>query len=99
MVLGSSRFIPGFEDALIGARAGEERNIQVTFPDDYQAQALAGKEAGFHIKVKEVAKPRRSAVRTTISRSRSGWNRSRNLRMPSAASCSANSTRQRKAQA
>ena len=57
VVIGSGRFIPGFEDKLIGAREGEERDIQVTFPDDYQAKPLAGKDAEFHIKVKEVAKP------------------------------------------
>lgn len=57
VVIGSGRFIPGFEEKLLGMRAGEERTIQVTFPEDYQAQHLAGKEADFDIKVKEVAKP------------------------------------------
>ncbi len=57
VVIGSGQFIPGFEDKLIGALAGEQREIQLTFPADYQAQHLAGKEADFEIKVKEVAGP------------------------------------------
>ncbi len=57
VVLGSNRFIPGFEDALIGAKGGEKRDIQVTFPDDYQAAHLAGKGADFEVNVKEVAAP------------------------------------------
>ena len=63
VVIGSNRFIPGFEEQLIGMSAGEERTITVTFPADYQAKNLAGKEADFEIKVKEVAKPRRGAGR------------------------------------
>lgn len=58
VVIGSGRFIPGFEDGLIGAKAGEERNVEVTFPEDYQAKNLAGKPAVFAITVKEVAKPK-----------------------------------------
>ncbi len=57
VVIGSKRFIPGFEEKLIGMSAGEERTIQVTFPEDYQAKPLAGKDASFEIKVKEVASP------------------------------------------
>ena len=56
-MIGSNRFIPGFEEQLIGMSAGEERTIKVTFPTDYQAKNLAGKEADFDIKVKEVASP------------------------------------------
>ena len=52
--LGSGRLIPGFEDGLLGARAGEERTVAVTFPDDYGAESLAGKAAQFAITVKEV---------------------------------------------
>ena len=51
--LGSKSFIPGFEDALIGAAAGEERDVNVTFPTDYTPE-LAGKEATFKCKVHEV---------------------------------------------
>ncbi len=57
VVIGSGRFIPGFEEKLIGMKAGEERTIEVTFPEDYQAKNLAGKDASFEIKVKEVAGP------------------------------------------
>lgn len=55
VVIGSNRFIPGFEEKLIGMKAGDERAIEVTFPKDYQAKNLAGKDASFEIKVKEVA--------------------------------------------
>jgi trigger factor len=57
VVIGSGRFIPGFEEKLIGMKAGEERTIQVTFPKDYQAKNLADQNADFAIKVKEVASP------------------------------------------
>jgi len=52
--LGSGSFIPGFEDQLIGLKAGEERTIQVTFPADYGSTELAGKEAAFKITGKSV---------------------------------------------
>lgn len=52
--LGSNSFIPGFEDQLIGKKAGEETEVTVTFPEDYQASDLAGKEAVFKVKVHEV---------------------------------------------
>ncbi|HEY6874428.1 MAG TPA: trigger factor [Geobacteraceae bacterium] len=52
--LGSGRFIPGFEDQLCGMKAGENREIKVTFPDSYGAAELAGKEATFAIGVKEI---------------------------------------------
>lgn len=55
LVLGSNRFIPGFEDQLVGVKAGDEKAITVTFPADYPAENLAGKEAVFDIKVKDVA--------------------------------------------
>jgi len=57
IVLGSGRFIPGFEDGLEGAKAGERVGVRVTFPEDYQAKHLAGKDAIFDVTVKEVAKP------------------------------------------
>ncbi len=57
IVIGSKRFIPGFEEGLEGAKAGEQRDIRVTFPEDYQAKHLAGKDAAFDVTVKEVAKP------------------------------------------
>jgi trigger factor len=52
--LGSGRLVPGFEDQLLGAKAGEERTVTVNFPDDYGATELAGKEAQFEVKVTEV---------------------------------------------
>ncbi len=57
LVIGSNRFIPGFEDQLVGVKAGDEKVITVTFPADYPAAHLAGKEATFDIKVKDVAAP------------------------------------------
>lgn len=58
LVLGSGRMIPGFEDGIIGMKAGEEKVIDVTFPEDYQAENLAGKAAQFKITVKQVEKPK-----------------------------------------
>ncbi|MCE0732045.1 trigger factor [Halomonas sp. G15] len=54
LVIGSGSFIPGFEEQLIGAQAGEEKEIEVTFPEDYQAENLAGQEATFKVKVHAV---------------------------------------------
>lgn len=55
LVIGSGRFIPGFEEQLVGVKAGDEKQITVTFPADYPAANLAGKDATFDITVKEVA--------------------------------------------
>jgi trigger factor len=52
--LGSDRLVPGFEEQLEGASAGDEREVVVTFPEDYQAENLAGNEASFAVEVKEV---------------------------------------------
>lgn len=54
LVLGSGSFIPGFEDQLIGAKAGDKLDVTVNFPEDYQAKDLAGKEAVFETEVLEV---------------------------------------------
>lgn len=54
LVLGSGAFIPGFEDQLVGVKTGDEKTITVTFPEAYQAEHLAGKEATFDITVKQV---------------------------------------------
>jgi trigger factor len=54
LALGSGQLIEGFEEQLVGAGAGEEREVKVTFPADYQAEHLAGKDAVFKVKVKEV---------------------------------------------
>ena len=52
--LGSNTFIPGFEDGLIGAVKGEERDVKVKFPEDYHAENLKGKDAVFHVTVQDV---------------------------------------------
>jgi trigger factor len=52
--LGSGRLVPGFEEQLAGASAGDEKTVTVTFPDDYGAEDLAGKQAAFAVTVKEV---------------------------------------------
>jgi trigger factor len=52
--IGSGTLIPGFEDGLVGAKAGDERTVKVTFPDDYPAENLKGKPAEFAVKVTEV---------------------------------------------
>ncbi len=57
IVLGSNQFIPGFEAGLEGAVADEDRQVTVTFPADYQAEALAGKEAVFEVRIKDVSAP------------------------------------------
>ena len=57
LVLGSGQFIPGFEEQLVGAKAGEEKEVEVTFPEAYGVEALAGKPAVFSCTVKEVSEP------------------------------------------
>ena len=56
LVLGAGRMIPGFEDGIIGKKAGESFDIEVTFPEDYQAEHLKGKAAKFAIKLNKVEK-------------------------------------------
>ena len=57
LVIGSGRFIPGFEEQLIGAKAGDDKTVTVTFPEDYPAEHLAGKEAVFDVSVKDIEAP------------------------------------------
>jgi trigger factor len=57
LVLGSGQFIPGFEEQLVGAKPDADLEVKVTFPEGYQAAHLAGKEAVFEVKVKEVKAP------------------------------------------
>jgi len=57
LVLGSGQFIPGFEDQLVGAKPGDEVEVKVTFPENYQAENLKGKAAVFDVKVKAVKAP------------------------------------------
>jgi len=56
--LGSGRLIPGFEDGLIGAAVGETRTLDLTFPEGYQAEHLAGKPVRFEVTVESIAEPR-----------------------------------------
>ncbi len=58
LVLGSGRMIPGFEEGLVGAKAGEERVLNLTFPEDYQNLDLAGKAAEFTVTVNSVSEPK-----------------------------------------
>ncbi len=57
LVLGSNSMIPGFEDGLVGAKAGDEVEVKATFPEDYHAENLKGKEASFKVKVLTVSTP------------------------------------------
>jgi len=68
LVLGQGGFIPGFEDGLVGAKAGEDRVVNVTFPAEYPVETLKGKEATFEVKVKEVAKPVKPAIDDEFAR-------------------------------
>lgn len=57
LTLGEGQMIPGFEEQLIGAKTGEEHTLDVTFPEDYQNEELAGKDAQFKVTVKKVEEP------------------------------------------
>jgi len=59
VVIGSNRFIPGFEEQLLGVKAGDNTELNVTFPENYQAANLAGKAAVFEVKVHEVRAPKK----------------------------------------
>lgn len=65
--LGSGRLIPGFEDGLTGAKTGEERTVKVTFPEDYPAKNLAGKDAEFAVTVKSVKQPQKVEIDDTLA--------------------------------
>ena len=54
VVLGSNKYIPGYEEQMVGLNIGDEKEIKVKFPDDYREKSLAGKDASFHIKIKDV---------------------------------------------
>jgi trigger factor len=57
LVLGSAQFIPGFEDQLVGVKAGDSRTVEVKFPETYRAESLAGKNAVFSVTTKKVETP------------------------------------------
>ena len=60
--IGSNTFIPGFEEQMIGMKAGEEKDINVTFPEDYFSKDLAGKEATFKVKLHEIKEKKLPAL-------------------------------------
>ena len=62
LVLGSGSFIPGFEEQLVGTKTGEQKDVEVTFPEQYQAEHLAGKAAVFEVKVNEVRAPKKPDI-------------------------------------
>ncbi|MEM9708462.1 MAG: trigger factor [Pseudomonadota bacterium] len=62
LVLGSNSFIPGFEEQLVGVKAGEDKEVKVDFPEEYQAANLAGKSAVFACKIKAVKAPAPAAI-------------------------------------
>ncbi|MBS8227913.1 trigger factor [Vannielia litorea] len=62
LTLGSGQFIPGFEEQLVGVKAGDEKDVEVSFPEEYQAEHLAGKAAVFECKIKEVKKPAKAKL-------------------------------------
>jgi trigger factor len=62
LVIGQANFIPGFVEGVVGAKAGEDRTVNAKFPEQYPEQSLAGKDAVFAVKVKDVAKPIKPSV-------------------------------------
>jgi len=69
LVIGSGQFIPGFEDQLIGAKKGEEKIVTVTFPAEYGAAELAGKEARFETTVKDILAPKAGEADDELAKS------------------------------
>ena len=69
LVIGSGTFIPGFEDQLKGVKAGDEKTVKVTFPDDYQAEDLKGQDAEFAVTVKAVKTPEDSKIDDDFAKS------------------------------
>jgi len=62
LVLGSNSFIPGFEEQLVGLKAGEDKNVEVSFPEQYQVAELAGQPVVFEVSVKEVKEPKAAEI-------------------------------------
>ncbi|WP_185803215.1 trigger factor [Pontivivens nitratireducens] len=67
LVLGSGQFIPGFEEQLVGVKEGEEKAVEVSFPEDYQAPNLAGKAAVFDVTIKAVSEPKPAEVNDELA--------------------------------
>jgi trigger factor len=68
LVLGSGSFIPGFEEQLVGVKAGEEKNVEVSFPEEYGAENLAGKAAVFECKIVEVKAPADAEINDELAK-------------------------------
>ena len=68
LVLGSNSFIPGFEEQLVGVKAEEEKDVTVNFPEDYQAENLAGKEAVFSCTIKAVKEPKAAELNDELAK-------------------------------
>ena len=68
LVLGSGQFIPGFEDQLVGVKTGDETEVKVTFPEEYHAADLAGKEAVFEVTVSEVRGPEKVEINDELAK-------------------------------
>ena len=69
LVIGSNTFIPGFEDQLKGVKTGDEKTVKVTFPEEYQAEHLAGKDAEFAVTVKAVKTPEDTKIDDDFAKS------------------------------
>ena len=67
LTLGSNSFIPGFEEQLVGVKTGDEKDVTVTFPEEYGAEHLAGKEAVFSCTVKEVKAPKAAEINDELA--------------------------------
>jgi trigger factor len=78
--LGAGRLVPGFEEQLRGASAGEERTVRVTFPDDYGVEALRGREAEFAVTVKQVQEKRRPELDDDFASDAAGFDSLEELR-------------------
>src|SRR3954471_12650105 len=78
--LGSGRLVPGFEEQLVGAKAGDERTVKITFPDDYGAEELKGKEAEFAVTVNEVKRKELPALDDDFASDAAGFDTLEELR-------------------
>ncbi|WP_420858660.1 trigger factor [Marivivens marinus] len=68
LVLGSNSFIPGFEEGLVGVKAGDEKDVEVTFPEEYGAEHLAGKAAVFSCTIKAVKEPKAAEINDDLAK-------------------------------
>ncbi len=68
LALGSGSFIPGFEEQLVGVKAGDEKAVEVKFPEEYGAENLAGKDAVFDVTVKEVKAPKAAEINDELAK-------------------------------